>query len=56
METFKRTAMASTLFVLIMLGWLGDTLLSLALRRSLLSFDEVYRSWKEQIFWMNFSQ
>lgn len=56
MDACKRACMASILFVLIMLGWLGDSLLSLVIRRPLLSFDEVYRSWREQIFWLTFPQ
>lgn len=37
---------ASILFLLIMLGWIGDTLLSLAIGRPRLSFREVYGSWR----------
>ena len=38
--------LASTLFLLYMLGWLGDSLLSVLIRRPTLSFHEVHRSWK----------
>lgn len=37
---------ASILFLLIMLGWVGDTLLSVAIGRPRLSFREVYGSWR----------
>jgi hypothetical protein len=56
MDACKRKAQIWILFVLIMLGWLGDSLLSLVIRRPLLSFDEVYRSWREQVFWVTFPQ
>jgi hypothetical protein len=56
MDAWKRKAQIWILFLLIMLGWLGDSLLSLVIRRPLLSFNEVYRSWKEQVFWITFPQ
>lgn len=37
---------ASILFLLIMLGWVGDTFLSVAIGRPRLSFREVYGSWR----------
>jgi hypothetical protein len=45
-QTISVWLLASVLFLLIMLGWLGDSLLSLAIRRPRLSFHEVYDSWK----------
>lgn len=42
----SRWLLASVLFLLVMLGWLGDSLLSVLMRRPLLSFQEVYHSWK----------
>jgi hypothetical protein len=47
--TIARWLLASILFVLIMLGWLGDCLLSLAMRRPMLTFHEVYASWKHHV-------
>jgi len=41
-----RRLLASVLFLLIMFGWLGDSLLSVLIGRPKLSFQEVYRSWK----------
>jgi hypothetical protein len=32
-----------------MLGWLGDSLLSVLIGRPRLSFQEVYGSWKNQL-------
>lgn len=46
MGTITRKLLASVLFLLIMLGWLGDSLLSVAIGRPKLSFREVYKSWK----------
>ena len=45
----SRWLLASVLFVLIMLGWLGDSLLSVVTRRPMLSFHEVYASWKSYL-------
>ena len=47
--TIARWLLASVLFLLIMLGWLGDSLLSMAMRRPMLSFHEVYASWKSHV-------
>lgn len=49
MGTITRNLLASVLFLLIMLGWLGDSLLSVLLGRPRLSFQEVYGSWKNQL-------
>jgi len=46
MGAISRWLPASVLFLLIMLGWLGDSLLSVLIGRPKLSFQEVYRSWK----------
>lgn len=46
MGTITRKLQASVLFLLIMLGWIGDSLLSVLIGRPKLSFQEVYRSWK----------
>jgi hypothetical protein len=46
MGTITRKLLASVLFLLIMLGWLGDSLLSVLIGRPKLSFREVYKSWK----------
>lgn len=48
--TISRWLLASILFLLIMLGWLGDSLLSVLIRRPKLSFQEVYRTWKHHNF------
>jgi hypothetical protein len=42
---------AAVLFLLIMLGWLGDTLLSALIGRPKLSFREVYESWKRHVLY-----
>jgi len=42
----SRWLLASVLFLLFMLGWLGDSLLCVLIRRPTLSFHEVYGSWK----------
>ena len=42
----SRWLLASVLFLLFMLGWLGDSLLCAVIRRPVLSFHEVYGSWK----------
>ena len=42
----SRWLLASVLFLLFMLGWLGDSLLCVVIRRPALSFQEVYASWK----------
>ena len=42
----SRWFLASVLFLLFMLGWLGDSLLCVLIRRPTLSFQEVYASWK----------
>lgn len=49
MGTITRNLLASVLFLLIMLGWLGDSLLSGLIGRPRLSFQEVYGSWKNQL-------
>jgi hypothetical protein len=49
MGTITRNLLASVLFLLIMLGWLGDSLLSVLIGRPRLSFQEVYGSWKNQL-------
>ena len=49
MATITRSFLASVLFLLIMLGWLGDSLLSGLIGRPRLSFQEVYGSWKNQL-------
>jgi hypothetical protein len=41
--------LALVLFLLIMLGWLGDSLLSALIGRPKLSFQEVYSSWKHHL-------
>lgn len=46
MSAFSYWIQASILFLLIMLGWMGDTLLSIAIGRPRLSFREVYGSWR----------
>lgn len=46
MEAISLWLLASALFLLIMLGWFGDSLLSMAIGRPRLSFHEVYNSWK----------
>jgi len=46
MGAITRSLLASVLFLLFMLGWLGDSLLSVLTGRPKLSFREVYRSWK----------
>lgn len=46
MGAITRSLLGSVLFLLIMLGWLGDSLLSVLMGRPKLSFQEVYRSWK----------
>jgi hypothetical protein len=38
---------AGLLFLFIVLGWIGDSLLSFLIGRPRLSFQEVYRSWKQ---------
>lgn len=45
----SRWLLASVLFLLIMLGWLGDSLLSVVIQRRMLSFQEVYASWKNYL-------
>ena len=47
MGAITRRLLASILFMLIMLGWLGDSLLSVLIGRPKLTFQEVYRSWKQ---------
>lgn len=42
----SRWLLASVLFLLFMLGWLGDSLLCVLTRRPTLSFQEVRASWK----------
>ena len=49
MEAITRSLLASVLLLLIMLGWLGDSLLSALIGRPKLSFQEVYRSWKHHL-------
>ena len=49
MRKLSRWLLATALFVLIMLGWLGDSLVSVVMRRPLLSFQEVYASWKNHL-------
>jgi hypothetical protein len=49
MGAIFRWLLASVLFLLIMLGWLGDSLLSVVMRRPMLSFQEVYASWKNHL-------
>lgn len=49
MGAISRWFLASVLFLLIMLGWLGDSLLSVLIRRPMLSFQEVYGSWKNHL-------
>jgi hypothetical protein len=49
MGTITRSLLASVLFLLIMLGWLGDSFLSMLIGRPKLSFQEVYRSWKHHL-------
>lgn len=49
MGTIIRSLLASVLFLLIMLGWFGDSILSALLGRPRLSFQEVYGSWKNQL-------
>jgi len=46
MRALSRWLLASILFLLYALGWLGDSILSMLIRRPRLSFLEVYRSWK----------
>lgn len=41
--------LALVLFLLIMLGWLGDSFLSALIGRPKLSFQAVYRSWKHHL-------
>lgn len=49
MMTTSRWLLASGLFLIIMIGWIGDSLLSALIRRPRLSFHEVYRSWKNHL-------
>jgi hypothetical protein len=49
MGAITRWLLASVLFLLIMLGWLGDSLLSVVMRRPMLSVQEVYASWKDHL-------
>ena len=49
MRKASRWLLAAVLLVLIMLGWLGDILVSMALRRPALPFREVYASWKSHL-------
>jgi hypothetical protein len=49
MGAISRWLLASVLFLLIMLGWLGDSLLSVVIQRPMLSFREVYASWKNYL-------
>ena len=46
MRTTMRWLQAAVLLLIILLGWLGDSLISLLIGRPLLTFQEVYRSWK----------
>jgi predicted alpha/beta hydrolase len=45
-RTLSRWPQASALFLIILLGWLGDSLISMLIGRPRLSFHDVYRSWK----------
>jgi len=49
MRTIFRNLLASILFLLIVLGWFGDSLLSVLIGRPRLSFREVYGSWKNHL-------
>jgi len=49
MAAIARNLLAGMLFVIIMLGWLGDSLLSALMGRPRLSFQEVYKSWKQHL-------
>jgi len=49
MGAIARNFLASVLFLLIMLGWLGDSLLSVLIGRPKLSFQEIYSSWKNHL-------
>jgi hypothetical protein len=49
MGAITHSLLGSILFLLIMLGWLGDSLLSVLIGRPKLSFQEVYRSWKHHL-------
>ena len=49
MRTIFRNLLASMLFLLIVLGWFGDRLLSVLTGRPRLSFQEVYGSWKNHL-------
>lgn len=50
MRALSRWLQASFLLLIILLGWLGDSLISLLIRRPPLTFQEVYRSWKHHQF------
>ena len=45
----SRWFLASLLFLIFMLGWLGDSLLSVLMRRPTLSFQEVHASWRSHL-------
>jgi len=49
MGMITRSLLASVLLLLIMLGWLGDSLLSMLIGRPKLSFQEVYKSWRHHL-------
>jgi cell division protein FtsB len=49
MRSIFRNLLASILFLLIVLGWFGDSLLSVLIGRPRLSFQEVYGSWKNHL-------
>ena len=49
MGMITRSLLASVLLLLIMLGWLGDSLLSALIGRPKLSFQEVYKSWRHHL-------
>lgn len=49
MGAIARKLLAWLLLLVILLGWLGDSLLSLVMGRPLLTFREVYGSWKHHL-------
>lgn len=49
MGAISHWLLASVLFLIIIIGWLGDSLLSALIGRPKLSFQEVYRSWKHHL-------
>jgi O-antigen/teichoic acid export membrane protein len=49
MRSIFRNLLVSILFLLIVLGWFGDSLLSVLIGRPKLSFREVYESWKNHL-------